>query len=706
MYKARITFVMLTLFLLIFPIVVFPVVADEIDITNGFYRIPYGNGIDDNGDGVVDDINESDVFHGGANISGSGNVIIDTWAPASSFTYPVGGIPRGVCLGGVFEELWNIQSSKNSTNQPAMVYPTQTCQYLTTDYDGGNMSFATDTNCINVLMFYVNISPQFIMNGASQLWYRSPLSWDNHTYQGTQHYLNIYDNENNLVYASPNSDASGITGFYSRIPDPKILVDRSGNFSASQMANMTQWYAPHEVRGGRSYWNRSYFQLNMNFKTGTRYRFEEYIKTQGNIPINNITLFMARQQDIAGDNETTTYIFWGTPYSRNIPVECSWGLVASIGKGRAGSELLLQSNPSYGLLNHPVIITNIFEGKTSIHNTKSIQIVLPIRTSMPLNITVSYRCWSGTGMQSWVGVLSLVGVTGTLVFTININDPDITQPNYYQLMFEITNFNTLGNAMTVSIYPAINPVSGQTETCMINYGLFDETELYYFAMDVQLNEETSVIGNINQGTNLPEYLLGAALIISSILLAFTLIGIPVSATIIAGTLTIGEFTALAGASIGLGTLGTLLIIHSLTGQGLQNFMSWAASGFLRVLQSIYEGIRWFIASVWDVGVAIANAVKYVGEQILKWGSIILDAILQIIWFIAFIVVLMVWGAFLTSMKYIAKGDVDGALRAMFKPIKKPLVYYERKGMQVARGTTKTQKWYRKVKKARAKRKVA
>jgi hypothetical protein len=687
---------MLILFILLAPSTIAPVLADNIEISQSFYRFPFGNGIDDNNDGVVDDANETDVYQGLLNVSASANTIQDTWATNDSFIYPVGGIPRGVCLGSVYEELWHVNSSKNSSDMPTPISPVQTAKYLQTDMVD-NMSFASYTNTICAVMFYINVSPQFIMNGASQLWYRSPLAWDNSTYQGTQHYLNIYDDNDNLVYASPDSDYVGIGGIYSRIPNPKTLVDRSGNYTAAQMTTMTGYFAPHKNISGQSYWNRSYFQLNMNFKSGTRYRFEEYIKTQGNVSINNITIFMARQQDIAGDDETTTYVFYGTSASRNIPVECSWGLVASIGKGRVGSELLLQSNPSYDILHHPIIITHVFSGNTSLLNTGSIRIVLPIRTSIPLNISISYRCWSGASTQPWTGVLNLIGVTSTLVFTINIVDPDITAPNYYQLMFELNDFDTTGNAMTFSVYPDIDPTTAQTRTCMINYGLFDESELYYYAMDIQLSDEVGLLGTTNQGTDSVEYLVGALLIIGAIFLAVTIIGTPVSAVIIAGTFTIGQFTALATAAIGLGTLGTLLIIHSLTGEGLQNFVSWASSGLIRVLQTIYDGVSWFLHSVWDFGVWVAEVIKTIGSALLEYGSIVLNAILQIIWFVAFMIVLMVWGAFLTSMKYIAKGDFDSALSSFFKPIKKPLVYFERKSYAAVKGQTKIQKWSRKVK---------
>jgi hypothetical protein len=688
--------------MILFPIVVFPVVADEVEMSRGFYRFPWGNGVDDDFDGVIDNIGEPDVFYGEVNVSDNANVIVDTWT--NDFIFPELGMPKGVCLGGVFEELWNIESSSNHS-----VSPTQTARYLDLNYFG-NMSFADKTNVLNVVMFYVNISPQFIMNGASQLWYRSPLAWDNTTYQGTQHYLNIYDEDDNLVYASTDSDVSlGYGSFISRIPDPKILVDKSGNFSSSQMANMTGWYSPHTTTNNRSYYNRSYFQLNMNFKTGERYRFEEYIKTQGNVAINNVTLFMARSQDILGDNETTTYVFWDTPYARNIPVECSWGLVATLGKGRVGSELLIISDEDYGgIFDKPSLITHRFSGDQTVTNAASIKIIIPLRTSKPLNITVSCQYWSGASHQGWFTpvALHMTGITGTLFFTLDLpmGDIDPTEPNDYQLMLTLDNFNTTGDAMTVGIFPSIS--GGETDTCMFNRGMFEQTEVYYFAMDVQLQEETVATGTKNQGTDLLEYIIGASLIIAAILLAFTIIGTPISVTIIAGTLTIGEFLAIAPAVtvgvITLGTLGTLLMIHSFTGEGIQSFIAWAASGLIRVLTAIYDGARAFLGSIWDFGVALWEVVKYIGEQALKWGSIILDAILQIIWFIAFLIVIMLWSAFLVSMKYIAKGDVDGALRALFRPVKKPLVLLERQSYRAAKGTTKTQKWWKKVKKQSSK----
>lgn len=692
------TFVFFTLFILLFPLIVYPVVADKITVNQGYYRFPYGNGIDDDYDGVVDNPGERDVFNGTRNISASANVILDTWT--NDFSYPENGIPKGVCIGGVFEELWYINSSLNH-----LVTPAQTAKYLDLDYVG-NMSFSDKTNMLNVVMFYVNITPQILMNGASQLWYRSPLAWDNTTYQGTQHYLNIYDDTDTLVYASTDSDAGG-AGFVSCIPTPKILVDESGNFSNTEITNMSNlsrrdggYYAPHENIGGRNYWNRSYFQLNMNFRTGMRYRFEEYIETKSDVPINNVTLFMARSQDIAGDNETTTYIFWGTPYAKNIPVECSWGIVASVGKGRVGSELLMMSSDKYaGILDHPTIFTHRFSGDPTVLNTASILVVLPIRTSKPLNISIACQYWSGAALQTWFSpMMILTGVTGTIVFSMDLPpDVDPTEPNDYQLSFTILNFDAFGDAIAVSVFPAIDSVTGDTETSMIQYGFFGQTEIYYFAMDVQLREETVATGTVNQGTDALEFILGAALIISALILAFTIIGAPVSVTIITGALSIGTFSAITTvasiSSIALGTLGTLLIMHSFTGEGIDHFVSWAAQGIIRILTSIYEGIRYYFGSVWDFAVAIYEVVKFIGNFLAEYGSVILAAILQIIWFIAFIIVLMLWSAFLVSMKYIAKGDVDGALRALFRPVKKPLVLLEKKSYKSYKSG---KKWYNKI----------
>lgn len=696
MYKTKIVLVLFSIFILVSPITVFPVLADETTLTQIYYRFPWGNGIDDNHDGVIDDWSESDVFNGTQNISANGNVILETWANDSSFIYPSGGIPRGVTIGGCFEEPMIINSSKNHS-----VSPIQSCKYLNLTWDG-DMAFSNKSTVLNVIMFYVNISALQIMNGASQLWYRSPLAWDNSTYQGTQHYLNIYDDEDNLVYASTDYDAHLGSGFYNRIPDPKILVDNSGNYTDSEIINMTSHGLPtiYKKIGSNNYFNRSYFQLNMNFQTGVKYRFEEYIKTIGNASLSNFTLFMCPNQDIAGDNETKTYIFYNTPYSREIPIECSWGFIATIGKGRAGSELLLQSSPSYTGLNKPTIITHRFSGSQSVDNTKAIEIILPLRTSIPLNITVTYRMWSGASTSAWlpafIGTNALKNVTGTLVLWVNITDIDTHAPNDYQFMFQLDNFDTVGDAMTFSIYPSLD--NDETETCFINYGLFNETEVHYFGMDIQLREELVDVDTDNYSSSMVEFLIGAALILGAILLLFTVIGIPVAVTFISTTgLTIGEFAITAGI-VGLSaTLGTLLIVHSFTGQGLENFMSWLHDAEIRVLNTIYSGIVRFFQAIWDVGVWLVESLKYIGSELLKWGSIVLNAILQIIWFVAFMIVLMVWGAFLTSMKYIAKGDFDSALSSFFKPIKKPLVYFERKSYAAVKGQTKIQKWSRKVK---------
>ena len=457
--------------------IMYPVIAEELTESDAeivYYNIPWGNGIDDDNDGIVDDYDEPDVENGTRDFNAS-NTVIDTWY--HNFIYP-SELEDGVKVSAYIDEIFELSSNDNIS-----ISPTQQCYQVNLSYIYSNFSsYQIVNNVLNVVTFYVNMSSGDIMNGAQEIWYRSPLVWNDNDNQYTAHYLNIYDNNNNLVYASPEYEYSE--------PKPKFVSDNSSLDGV----------------GG----TRVYYKLNMNFRSGVRYRFEEYVKIQNNDPINTVKLYMARSQDIANDGETNTFIFKGTPYARRIPIEASWSAIFVIGIGRAGTEKLVESSSDYDLVHQPTIYTQKIYGDSSVLNTGSVTLIFPIRTTMPLNISISFRVWSGSNFQNWVSpadpnVGVLRNVTGTIIVSLNITDPNASAPNVYQFAFTILNFDVDGEAMTYTMYPEVGSLH------MIGYGApYENYTVNHFAVHIELvNEKSaSASGTTNFTPDNTELLLG------------------------------------------------------------------------------------------------------------------------------------------------------------------------------------------------------
>jgi len=152
----------------------------------------------------------------------------------------------------------------------------------------------------------MKLTPKDVMNGAQEIWYRSPLVWNDTDNTYEKHYLNVYNSDNELVYASQEEGYESL--------EPKFAYDGT------------------EIDGVGG--QRVYYKMNFNFRTEERYRFEEYVTVEDDNPINSVKLYMARGQDVGLDGLTDTYVFKGTDHSRRIPIESSWSAVFTVGIGR------------------------------------------------------------------------------------------------------------------------------------------------------------------------------------------------------------------------------------------------------------------------------------------------------------------------------------------------------------------------------------
>lgn len=649
----RFMFVVLVFFLLVLSNFVVTVVALDDDYGTeyrvSYYEIPYGNGIDDDHDGVIDNIGEPDVVFGEKNVTKDDRVIT-TWYDNFSFPSPR---EYGVEIGGAFDRLYEI--SINAVDPASSASPLYNCYTVTSM--NGSLNYTSKTNTLNMVSFYMCLNPEGLMNGASEIWYRSAIVWDANLYTG--YYLNIFDYAGHLIYAT--AENSLIT-----TPFPYIVHDQSG-------------------------YDRIYQKMNINFRTDTRYYFREYISTRDNIPINKFSCFFADFGDIGRDNETDTYVFQGTPYTNKMSRECSWSMIPVIGIGASGVEIPIWSDTAFNSTYCPEILTSKIIGGTSEMDVSAANFTVPCRMSKTLNITIFVKTWSGTNESAWLEGISF-DAAGTLIFTTLVSDPDPTQPNIYQLKIRINNLNTTtdDDVFLFRVFPSAGNI------CGVNYNT-SYIDVYHFAFHYELRGETNTP---SQSSSSPNYLMiarGVLLVaLGLVLIAFTWwtgVGGGVGLYSIGyGVAGIGMATS---AVIGYTILGGLIIWGGTSAviTGLFPSGTGPAQNLIRALLSFIEGLIALGQAVWNVILQVVEAIKWFINAIMTWGGDILWALAEIIYFIAFVIVLSLWGIFLSTMRYVAVGDAEGAWASMIKPfmksykwVRKRPVYKEGKNLALAVAT--------------------
>lgn len=646
---SRFMFVLVVLFNLVFSNIIVTAVALDDDYGTqynvSYYQIPYGNGLDDDGDGVVDNFGEPDVVYGEVNITKSDRVV-ESWS--DSFAYPS---PRdyGVEIGGPYESLYEV--SINAVDPGSSVSPLYPC-YVVSSVNS-SLNYTVKTNTINMVSFYMNLDPTGLMNGASEIWYRSAIVWDSTLFKN--YYLNIIDDSGNLVYASTDGNIVST-------PSPYVVKDNSG-------------------------YERIYQKMNIDFRTNTRYIFKEYIETNDDIPINKFKCFFLDFTDLGNDNETDTYVFQGSPYSNKIARECSWSMVPIIGIGASGIEIPIWSETAFNNTFYPEILTSKIIGGSGTLNVTHASFIVPCRVSSLTNVTIFAKTWSGGLESPWVQGITF-DTAGTLIFTTPISDPDNASSNVYQLKIRINNLNATnaGDVFLFRVYPTAGAI------CGVNYN-GSYLDVYNFAFHFELTNETRIVPSSSS----PNYqmIAGGVLLVALglIIIGFTWwsgIGEGVGITVISSGLAMTTAEVLAYTALGgiLVIVGTSAVIYGLNPSG-----TGIAQNLIRAILAFVEGLIALGKAVWNVILQVIEAIKWFINAIMTWGGDILWAIAEIIYFVAFVIVLSLWGVFLSTMRYVAVGDAEGAWAALTKPfmksykwVKKRPVYKEGKKLALAAAT--------------------
>jgi len=106
---------------LLFCLMMKPVLADEVYDTIysvEYMQLPYGNGVDDDGDGVIDNMEEDDVGYGTIDLNDTRPVVYG-WN--DTFNTEYGNITltdNGIAISSIYDQPWRIYSSDNSSVSP------------------------------------------------------------------------------------------------------------------------------------------------------------------------------------------------------------------------------------------------------------------------------------------------------------------------------------------------------------------------------------------------------------------------------------------------------------------------------------------------------------------------------------------------------------------------------------------------------------
>ena len=614
-----------------------PVLADEVYDTIysiEYMQLPYGNGVDDDGDGVIDNIEESDVDYGTIDLNDTRPVVYG-WN--DTFNTELGNITltdNGIAISSIYDQVWRIYSSDNASVSPTndSCYRFDVGAEYQYEYGDGNREGPrlVEEKYLPVLRYNLKLDPADIMNGAQQIWFRSPLAYDDDEYEG--HILNIYrESDDQLVWSNMNeSDHYGWTEEY-----PKIRSDNS-------------------TTGVMSDYKRVYYRLNLPFYSDVEYRFEEYVKIKNDNAVNDVVVYMAHGQDIADDGIQTTYVLFDSSSARMIPTEASWGMIFKVGIGQAGTEIPIPTT-----IGNYKIWTQTLTGE--INDVESVRIIVPMRMTCSLDdVDVDLHVMSG-GSETQVQPDEVDLISGSLVLDFNLNaslgeDPDSGEINYYQLEFGI---DPQGGGATATdddyIFYSIYPSDGDAVILTECGNLTGGEELYFsnFAFHYEVIESDTPIANVTTTIETSDlWWTGATILTIATVLMF-----------VSPALTFAILTAGVVTTVSISIASTLLEGGSFTdfisnldfeffGGNIPDIIEWINSGIARIpgivlggIEAISGGFINAIVRVWEAAVQLGEAVGY-------YAGIILGAIVEIIYFIAFLIVVWGWAKFLDIMKWV------------------------------------------------------
>jgi len=595
-------------------------------------------------------------------------------------------VEDGVKYGAVFENLAEINVTDSIT--PTTLH--YDVDFSHAGYDGADYTckYSSDNNAIPALRFYVNLSSEDIMNGAQEMWYRSPIYWDSLVYEEV-----TYDGDEDDRFSTIDDE---MTMYYWWL---NIYEDETD----------TLVYATRERPFDQMYEHRMYDHLSMKFKSNTKYRFEEYLRPDSGNSINTIKLYFANQQDIGSDDLTDTYIFFGTTQAKKIPVECSWSMIFTHGIGRAGTEKVLEhsacSDPNDQVFQ---VVSNVYVGSSEIDDVDFINVTIPFRTTKFVDVNVSLAFYDGPGGDWEVeDTIYIHDCCGTIDVTFELDDDGPTEaPNRYIIALEIGNLSA-GDYCTYTMYPSDNASSEYNVHC-INIGEWDDTNSEWDYLTYECNhmvmfcEIVEISGGGFSDTDESQagwgaLLLGIAIIFISVFIAkwmvptgIALIGKAVGTTGLISSLTtiIGKAITLTGYAIAFSgiTAGSILILEG-TGiidigfyraivNGIKNLMKDQGPigdiirAIVKGIQIGYDFLTWLGNALWDLTLTIVETLKWLGEVWQAHGANILAAIVEFIWFLAFLAILLFWIWFLNIMRYVLHGDFEGAWASVWRPVRK------------------------------------
>jgi hypothetical protein len=117
-------------------------------------------------------------------------------------------------------------------------------------------------------------------------------------------------------------------------------------------------------------------------------------------------------------------------------------------------------------------------------------------------------------------------------------------------------------------------------------------------------------------------------------------------------------------------LGAYITVQGAMGMSLQQVFQGIADGTVRLINGIVTGIQLIGGAIWAGVMWTVTKILELGQAILYWGGVALDALAQIIYFVAFIIIIYCWNWFLVLMKHIARGEIETAFASVKRPMKK------------------------------------
>ena len=636
-------FIPFMLFLLISVTCIAPIVyADVIEETNvTTIRIAYGNGIDDNHDGVIDDLNESDVQYGDIDIDTEESTF-DEWP--SVISHRINGVwynktlEQGVKMGAVFESEGKIFPTNTSISPGYECWATQPMTPLEGDDTWENTSYSYGTDIatreiLPIMKYYITLSPGDVMNGVQELWHRSPIKWDDNIFHETRE---TDDNGNVITYPEHFINIYRVTN----------LLDPDNNTQELVFANSLN-NKGHVVVN-----NRIYTHINAYLTSNVTYAVYEYVGMKNNDPLINFTMYFAPYQDICNDDITTTIVFPNTTQEQSLAdrygntIEPSYGIQCIIGIGRVGSEklVMLEENQETRIFTQSIPgLIPILPANGSIN---SLQVIIPMRMTTPLNMNLTLWIKSGEDVTTAYSD-PLEGITGTIIYTFNFTDPNITQQNFYKIRI---NISKTGKDDTNYCTYLMSPNIEHSHWILKNFTditggyAMENTFPCGFGVHVEITElETG--NNEDESIVWLDWLIGINLIVIGAFMDVFLW--PVS---IITFMTYGQ------------TIGTYFITQGLSyidSDELKIFWNNVLDGLARFRTVIIDGLEWVGEKLWNIALTVVETLIHVGEEIAYYGGLILEGIASIIYFAIFIFSCLMFAYFYRILWAI--GNLDWAL---------------------------------------------